>query len=311
MKKKIVLLAFLMQAQTRSKTGPNLSQVMCTVITILKWGVDLSRFTGEDTCKLSSGTCGETKRTREGEQMKTSPYSQAIAFILFLLLLAVIMIGSYALDSKREPDLMAQSFLNDQPCAAPCWYGLVPGKSSKEEVYRVLAKLPFVDQSTIREMPDYFYGKDIIAIRGEFKDGGGHGVGFGFSESIVEDITFAPHGLSFGDVAQKLGDPDHVRAFLSGDVKNYQIDTFYVRQGVWVRSYQTIGIFGNRYLVQGDKRGVLLAKEMQVDRLTYVSPADSLEEFFASRLSFRPDLVKSILEVISPWPGWGETAPLN
>ncbi len=36
-------------------------------------------------------------------------------------------------------------------CVAPCWYGLAPGSSNKEQVYQVLHALDFVIQSSISE----------------------------------------------------------------------------------------------------------------------------------------------------------------
>lgn len=54
--------------------------------------------------------------------------------------------------AKPTVDPLAdQSFLNQQPCASPCWYGLEPDKSSAKEVYTTLSTLPFVDPTTIEE----------------------------------------------------------------------------------------------------------------------------------------------------------------
>jgi hypothetical protein len=48
------------------------------------------------------------------------------------------------------PDPQAdQSFLTDQPCAAPCWQGLELGSSTKGATLSLLPTLPFVDAGSI------------------------------------------------------------------------------------------------------------------------------------------------------------------
>jgi hypothetical protein len=76
---------------------------------------------------------------------------QIVALTLSLLL--TISISGCESRSTSKSGIATQSFLSDEPCAAPCWYGLVPGESSKADVLRVLAELPFVDMSTISERP--------------------------------------------------------------------------------------------------------------------------------------------------------------
>jgi hypothetical protein len=233
-------------------------------------------------------------------------------FSVVLLALLLILSGCAGPTGADVP--VDRSFLTDEPCAAPCWYGLVPGKSSKDDAPRVLAELPFVNQATIREESYELYGREEIAITCQFKNQNGFGVGINIYDDIVRQISLASHGLNLEDVAQKLGDPDHARVFLYGKGTGYQVDIFYVRRGIQVRSFQTIGVLlGNKYLTRSSDGPwrVLLSKEMQVDNLIYVPPADSIEEFYASQIPYDPDTVKGILEYISPWPGWGESVPLG
>ena len=39
------------------------------------------------------------------------------------------------------------------PCSAPCWHGLVIGKSSQNEVRSILPTLPFLNQNTVKYVP--------------------------------------------------------------------------------------------------------------------------------------------------------------
>jgi hypothetical protein len=232
-------------------------------------------------------------------------------FSAVLLVLLLILSGCTGpADTDASVD---RSFLTDEPCAAPCWYGLVPGKSSKDDALRVLAELPFVNQATIREESYELYGRERTAITCQFKNQSGFGVGITIYDDIVQQIALAPHGLSLEDVAQKLGDPDNVRTPFFGYERSYTVELFYVQKGVQVQSFQKIdALMGNKYLTEPDGRGqVLLSKEMRVDSLLYVPPADSIEEFYASQIPYDSDTVRGILEYISPWPGWGESVPLG
>jgi hypothetical protein len=227
--------------------------------------------------------------------MKKCPCLQIVMFTLSLLLTISTSGCEPGLVSRPEP--IEQSFLADQP-----------------DVLRVLAELPFVNQATTREESYELYGREEIAITCQFKNQNGFGVGINIYDDIVRQITLASHGLNLEDVAQKLGDPDHVRVFLYGKGASYQVDIFYVRRGIQVRNFQTIDVLlGNKYLTRSSDGPwrVLLSKEMQVDNLIYIPPAASIEEFYASQIPYDPDAVKGILEYISPWPGWGESVPLN
>jgi hypothetical protein len=134
------------------------------------------------------------------------------------------------------------------------------------------------------------YGGEEIYVTCQFKNGD-HGVGFGIRNGVVQEISLAPHRLSFGDVAQKLGDPDHVGAILHAPLgKSYSVKLFYVRQGFQVEAWRSVGILGgDKYLTQlEEQRRVLLSKEMQVYYLTYVPPAASIEEFYTPSHVHRP-----------------------
>ncbi len=72
-----------------------------------------------------------------------------LVLILLVLLLAA---GCQPREERifsMDPARADRSFLTDEPCAAPCWYGLVPDVSSEEEVISTLQTLPFVTASTI------------------------------------------------------------------------------------------------------------------------------------------------------------------
>jgi hypothetical protein len=70
----------------------------------------------------------------------------------------LVVTGCIAAVSEFADPLADQSFLTQEPCAAPCWYGLELDKSNKVDVYAVLGKLSFVDETTIKELPASWSG---------------------------------------------------------------------------------------------------------------------------------------------------------
>jgi len=77
---------------------------------------------------------------------------------LKLLFALAILLGLFAckgLGSAPEtletldPNYYDQSWLMGKPCAAPCWYGLEPGVSTRQDSINRVEQLPFVDSSSI------------------------------------------------------------------------------------------------------------------------------------------------------------------
>ena len=47
-----------------------------------------------------------------------------------------------------DPNLYDQSWLTGKPCGAPCWYGLEPGVSSRDDSISKVKQIPFIDGNT-------------------------------------------------------------------------------------------------------------------------------------------------------------------
>lgn len=103
-----------------------------------------------------------------------------------------------------DPDLYDQSWFTGDPCAAPCWYGLKPGETSKENAKKIVSELPFLDNAQIRESYGivsfpYKFQKDNRAVFGAMT----------FEDDILEEIYITPnYSMSLEQAVKKLGDPD-------------------------------------------------------------------------------------------------------
>src|SRR4051812_9996300 len=66
--------------------------------------------------------------------------------------LGLLLAAALAACAQAAPDKLAdQTFLTDQPCAAPCWHGLELGSSTKGAALSLLPTLPFVDGASIKD----------------------------------------------------------------------------------------------------------------------------------------------------------------
>ncbi len=88
-------------------------------------------------------------RSGDGRRFPMSMDGCGLAWLL-VMLFGFTTTGCMSNSTISVDDPLADhSFLTQQPCAAPCWYGLEPGKSTAHDVDTTLDKLPFVDSSTI------------------------------------------------------------------------------------------------------------------------------------------------------------------
>jgi hypothetical protein len=200
-----------------------------------------------------------------------------------------------------------RSFITDEPCAAPCWYGLVPGESTKSELDHVLAELPFVNQATVHEFPTEFANEPATEVYFQCHKRDEWCGSIIIHDGTVQEIMVSVrYKLTFGEVVEKLGPPDHVWASDWGaESTGYKIDLYYVQRGIIVGRLKTRA---DRYINWSDG-SVMLAQEMQATSLSYFPPAPSLRDDFAS-LGKSPDEIEHLMKGIPPWPGWGESVPL-
>lgn len=68
--------------------------------------------------------------------------------VILGLMLTLVLVACSGWKNDPKAD---RSFITDMPCAAPCWYSLIPGEATKENVLETLEGLPFIDQASVKE----------------------------------------------------------------------------------------------------------------------------------------------------------------
>lgn len=118
-----------------------------------------------------------------------------------------------------DPQLTDRSLLTDLPCAAPCWYGLQLGRSTRMDVLATLQTLPFIETSSIQESETTYMdpleqvnvGASLISASC-IQPEGYQCVGLVLVNDTLVTIGSLPHfSMTYREVVDHVGEPDFVR----------------------------------------------------------------------------------------------------
>jgi hypothetical protein len=95
----------------------------------------------------------------------------ALCGLIFLISQTLLNFGRDLLTAPtpiidHDHPLIDESFISGEPCEPPCWYGLIPGQSSFEDVNQVLSELEFMQPTSINilKSTSEYYGVEDIRI---------------------------------------------------------------------------------------------------------------------------------------------------
>lgn len=130
-----------------------------------------------------------------------------------IVFLALVLFFTFVLTSCTDEALVDRSFITQEPCASPCWYGLELEQSSKDDVYAVLKELSFVDNNNIREVGaawrDYENATTITSACLHPRKS--RCVNFLLSDDRLKRMWISVnYELTFSTVVQMFGPPDYV-----------------------------------------------------------------------------------------------------
>lgn len=112
-----------------------------------------------------------------------------------------------------------KSFLIGQPCEPPCWYNLIIGQSTVEDVLDSLKTQTFIVENSIREIPTKLGNDAGIVIRYDcvYIQGNSCGSLYMVDNVLVLNVMQIAFPLSLGDVVDKLGRPDYIDIYFYGN----------------------------------------------------------------------------------------------
>jgi hypothetical protein len=177
------------------------------------------------------------------------PCLKDIRFQTILLLLVVVLCGcgtggwGVAPTPTLEPSLIDSSILTGVPCAAPCWYGLEIGRSTKADILATARGLSFIDPQAITEEPYGYVDPSTKAkVPATFihldcrQPEGAPCAGLLVVNGVLKEIyLFPPPALTLGQAVAQLGPPDYVRRISRpSSVWLCDVALIWKQRGIWM-----------------------------------------------------------------------------
>jgi hypothetical protein len=184
-----------------------------------------------------------------------------------------------ALDSAE----VDTSLVTGEPCASPCWQGLLPGESTKQEALQALEMLSFVNSDTIsvripvspfegRELIEWMYGTGEIVVDNEIV------------RSITVDLFY---DLELQRLVEIIGEPAGYFVWVFPPPDNISIGPICVSAAVefiWPEEGLAAEMaFDTRHPPRQRGRLLSTSDTLYVQRLTYSPPGDTPQYFLVAR----------------------------
>lgn len=213
--------------------------------------------------------------------MKTQ-YPLLVLVILFLLASGCV--------PEPTPTPEAGQLILDSPCSPPCWYHIIPGKTTEEEVPGLLEQIPALDQERSTKIGPWsvYSGIYVIDFHGNYQSGE-----IKIKDGLVNRITLVgDFNLSLEKTIDGFGPPDQIVSTIrmTGDVQTKSLYLLYPEAGLVIR------------VDQSGFKPITVEKADRVDAVYFVNPQTFFDLLTQSPEIFYPS---ELAEQSSPWPGWG------
>lgn len=204
-----------------------------------------------------------------------------------------------------------ESIVTMNPCQFPCWYGVIPGKTTLVEARKILSTLKFFTSVQLSEENTYpswqGRGETTIIRWVDFDSTQLYPNSISFYGGVVDYISISPHiDFTLGDILKLYGNPQGIK--LNYDVGLEQpyvdvtMDAYYPKFGLTV-TFQLYSKQGDFYAdsveIQADAKGQQFSLHV---------PQSDLETFVTSIYSnYSSDQAKDFYSkyIYPTWPGLG------
>ena len=168
--------------------------------------------------------------------------SKLVGIDLMIAIIGVCLFGCSLSAQQPSPTVLQNSneivFLTNAPCSAPCWQGLEIGISTESEVMTTVSTLNFIDQKTIRVIPqsvpdlnpsNWVQGKNIVAT---CINGWEPCLRLTIANDKLRDIDIElDYGLTLDMIINHFGNPDYIGSHhIGGDVIDCKIELIWLKQ---------------------------------------------------------------------------------
>lgn len=138
--------------------------------------------------------------------------------------------------SGELEELVDKSLLTGEPCAPPCWYGIIPGKTSETDALGIVNGLEFINRDTIMVHEGVRGG--TVSWQTVFDEDSSLVEGLSFDESgVVYQIgMILRYPMTLQGVIDVIGDPDGLMSSLimgyDGSANDKSIDIVWFDEGL-------------------------------------------------------------------------------
>uniref|UniRef100_A0A7C4KZI2 Uncharacterized protein n=1 Tax=Bellilinea caldifistulae TaxID=360411 RepID=A0A7C4KZI2_9CHLR len=208
----------------------------------------------------------------------------------FLLLFGILFL--YPLGCTPPPPSTPEpgQIILDSPCSPPCWYQIIPGKTTNAEVPPLLSQIPDFDQERSTKIGPWAGYSEVYRLyfHGDYFKGE-----ILMQDDVVNRIgLFGNFNLSLENTIETFGKPDQVviSRVWTGDIATKSLYLLYPETGLVIR------------VDQSGFKPITVERADQVDFICFLN-ADT---YFDS-LTQTPEIVTSeeLAKQILSWPGWG------
>lgn len=209
--------------------------------------------------------------------------------IAFIVIVAIV----FGLYQSWRMAFTDRSLLSDLPCAAPCWQGITPGRTTDKEALSILNNSKYVNQKSVTVHGTSEVGGCVWDWRVPYK---WIQPSISWQEGIVEEITM---GLTFDvtvkDAIDKFGLPDAVMVVPSGTPERWYwiVILYYWEKGLEFRAYTKV--YSDSFV-----------PSTEVGTITYFAPT-TMETRIVNEYQ---DLSESATDKLHPWKGYGHLQTL-
>lgn len=183
-----------------------------------------------------------------------------------------------------DGSLFDLSILTGEPCAAPCWYGLEPGRSTEEQVLATAQTLPFLDSKGIEELPYHYrdpsrqIDKTGTYLRLKCRRPGEETcTGLLLFDGILTQIDLSPPpSLTFGEAVAHLGPPDSIRSYpVPASPSACNLGMIWKERAIWV-AFLNAPPKKDQVKCVDVERGRSVDPDLPVGQVVYSTPDDAL-----------------------------------
>ena len=199
-----------------------------------------------------------------------------------------------------SPSEFDPSYLNDTPCAAPCWQNITPGVTDETTALGIIQNLDFIDvESTRLDISNGPVRRYVFDIHG------GDFLQMLSQDNLIRRIELSPDSsIPLAKMIEVLGEPEFVIAWDDGQESYCFAATLYYLKGIMVRVFDCV----NQANDIGDKYGpgntVKVYPDMLVDGLAFFEGATDLETVLLRAL-YTPIQSSRVMTEVETWIGYG------